>query len=198
MQATQSRLKMLILTAMFAAITGVLAQLTVPLPYIPITGQTLAVGLTATILGSRYGALSMIVYMAVGAIGAPVFSGASGGLSVLVGKSGGYIFGFIVSAFIIGYLIEKLAYKFSKKTYTYSIAFIANLLGSVVILTLGMIQLKFVLDLSWNAALAGGVYPFIAGGIIKALLSTFIGITVRERLESAKLIPSIKQSSKAA
>lgn len=78
------RVRMITLCAMFAAVTAIFAQITIPIPVVPISGQTLAVGLTATILGSRYGAIAMICYVALGAIGLPVFAEAKGGAQVLV------------------------------------------------------------------------------------------------------------------
>jgi len=80
LQTRNNRLRMLILCAMFTAVTAVLAQVEIPLPIVPISGQTLAVGLTATIIGSRYGALAMVCYALLGAIGAPVFAEAKGGI----------------------------------------------------------------------------------------------------------------------
>lgn len=80
------RLKWLVLSAIFAAVTAVFSQITIPLPLIPITGQTLAVGFTATILGSRWGTVAILIYVLLGAVGLPVFSGASGGPQVLVDK----------------------------------------------------------------------------------------------------------------
>ena len=87
MMDSRNKLKMMIVTALFAAIIGIMAQLTIPLPLVPITGQTLAVGLAATILGSRYGTISVLVYLAMGAVGMPVFSGMSSGLGVIFGPT---------------------------------------------------------------------------------------------------------------
>nr|WP_156509884.1 biotin transporter BioY [Rossellomorea aquimaris] len=174
---------MIIQCGIFAAITGIFAQIEVPLPLVPISGQTLAVGLTATILGSRYGAFSMVCYTALGAIGVPVFAGFSGGAQVLVGPTGGYIFGFIAAAYITGLILERTKFNLS-------MAMIANTVGMIVTLVLGTIQLKYVADLSWAQAMAAGVYPFIVVGLIKAFLASWIGIIVRNRLVQAKLIPS--------
>ncbi|PKG24608.1 biotin transporter BioY [Niallia nealsonii] len=175
------KLKNLILCSLFAAITAILAQLEIPLPYVPISGQTLAVGLTATILGSKLGAISMICYTCLGAVGLPVFAGASGGIGVLVGPTGGYIFGFIAAAYITGYILEKT-------TYSIPIALAANIVGMVITLIIGTIQLKFAMDISWSKSLAAGTYPFIAVGLIKAFLASWIGIIVRNRLVHANLL----------
>ncbi|MCA0150912.1 biotin transporter BioY [Rossellomorea vietnamensis] len=175
------KLRMIIHCAIFAAMTGILAQIEIPLPLVPISGQTLAVGITATILGSRYGALSLICYAALGAVGVPVFAGFSGGAQVLVGPTGGYIFGFIIAAYFTGLILEKTRF-------TIPMAMIANTVGMIITLILGTIQLKFVADLGWSQAMAAGVYPFIVVGLIKAFLASWIGITVRKRLVQAKLI----------
>ncbi|WP_243298272.1 biotin transporter BioY [Bacillus litorisediminis] len=176
-----NKLRMLLYCALFAAITGILAQITIPLPLIPITGQTLAVGLTATILGSRYGAIAMIVYAAIGAVGVPVFTQASAGFHVLVGPTGGFIIGFIVTAYVTGLILEKTKF-------TISMAMIANLAGMIITLALGGIQYKFVADVSWTAAMSVAVTPFILGGIVKAYLASLVGIKVRERLVQARLL----------
>ncbi|UTE76979.1 biotin transporter BioY [Rossellomorea sp. KS-H15a] len=175
------KLRMIIHCAIFAAMTGILAQIEIPLPLVPISGQTLAVGITATILGSRYGALALICYAALGAVGVPVFAGFSGGAQVLVGPTGGYIFGFIIAAYFTGLILEKTRF-------TIPMAIIANTVGMIITLILGTIQLKFVADLGWSQAMAAGVYPFIVVGLIKAFLASWIGITVRKRLVQAKLI----------
>lgn len=181
MDQNSKRLRVLLNCAIFAAITGILAQVEIPLPLIPISGQTLAVGLAATILGSRQGALSMVAYAAIGAVGIPVFAGFGAGLQVLVGPSGGYIFGFIATAYITGLILEKTKFNIP-------MALVANTVGMFVTLFFGTLQLKFVLDLTWGAALAAGVYPFLVVGFIKAFLASWIGIKVRERLIQAKLI----------
>ena len=181
MKNNSKRLRVLLKCSIFAAITAILAQIEIPLPLIPISGQTLAVGIAATILGSRHGALAMLCYAAVGAVGIPVFSGFMGGPQVLVGPSGGYIFGFIAAAYITGLILEKTKF-------TIRMAFLANIAGMFVTLLFGTTQLKLVLNLDWNAAIIAGVYPFLIVGFIKAYLASWIGITVRKRLIQAKLI----------
>lgn len=177
------QLKMLIVTALFAAIIGIMAQITIPLPLVPITGQTLAIGLAATILGKRYGVLSVLVYIMLGIAGLPVFSEMSSGIGVVFGPTGGYIIGFIPAAFLIGWLLERFGF-------TVKNAVIANIIAMIITLSFGAVWLKFVAELSWTAALTGGVTPFILVGIIKAILAATTGILVRKRLTSAKLLPA--------
>ena len=187
MTKEQLKLRSLILSAIFAAIIGILAQMTIPLPLVPITGQTLAIGLAATILGSRFGTLSVVLYLLIGSAGIPVFSGLSGGFSVLVGPTGGYLVGFLPTAFFIGWYLEKTSYTFKH-------ALIANLLGTILTLAFGTVWLKIAADLSWTAAIASGVTPFIIVGIIKAALAAWLGIIIRKRLISAKLLFTLKSN----
>ncbi|KYG58519.1 biotin transporter BioY [Planococcus maritimus] len=183
MTQSNAKLRMMIVTALFAAIIGILAQVTIPLPLVPITGQTLAIGLAATILGARYGTLSILVYLAIGAAGIPVFAQLSGGLGSLFGPTGGYLFGFIPTAFVIGYYLEK-------RGFTLLNAVIANVLGMFVALSFGTVWLKLFAELSWTGAFVGGFAPFILVGVIKAALAAWIGISVRQRLSSARLLPA--------
>lgn len=176
------KLRMMIVTALFAAIISILAQIAIPMPLgVPITGQTLAIGLAATILGSRYGTLSVIVYLIIGAIGVPVFAQMQAGLGVIIGPTGGFLIGFIPTTFIMGIYLEKTGFTFKN-------ALIANIIGMFITLFFGTIWLKIVAELSWLAAFTAGFTPFIIVGFIKAFIATFIGITVRERLKVANLL----------
>ncbi|MFC0524261.1 biotin transporter BioY [Pontibacillus salicampi] len=184
------KVRNMIVCAMFAALTAVLAQIEVPLPIVPISGQTLAVGLTATIIGSRLGAVAMVLYACMGAIGLPVFAEAKGGIQILVGPTGGYIFGFIVTAFVTGWVLEKTKF-------TLPWALVANTIGMIITLTMGAVQLKYVLDMTWTQALASGVTPFIVVGLMKAFLASWLGVTVRHRLVQAKLLPNQSKNNQS-
>lgn len=173
-----------VLAAFGAAIIAVLAQVSIPLPLIPITGQTLAVGLIVTILGTKLGSLSVLVYILLGTAGLPVFSGMSGGYGIIIGPTGGYIVGFLATAIIMGLYLDKFGI-------TVVQAVIANLIGMVVTLAFGTAWLKIVGDLTWTAAFMGGVAPFIIAGILKAVLAAWLGVIVRRRLESAHLIEAV-------
>lgn len=174
-------LQMMTFTALFTAIIGILAQITIPLPLIPITGQTLAIGLAATILGAHYGTYSTILYIIIGAIGVPVFSQMSAGLGVLFGPTGGFIVGFIPAVYFIGKYLELT-------NFTIVHAVIANLFGMMITLLFGTIWLKVFASLSWSAAFFSGFAPFLIVGVIKAVLSGWIGIVVRNRLITAQVL----------
>lgn len=182
-----SKLQMMIVTALFTAIIGIMAQMTIPLPLIPITGQTLAIGLAATILGARYGTYSTILYLIIGAIGVPVFAQMSSGMGVLFGPTGGFIVGFIPTALFIGYYLEKTKY-------TVANAFFANVIGMLITLSFGTAWLKFSADLSWMQAFIGGFAPFLIVGVLKAFLAGWIGVIVRRRLASAHILQPVLET----
>jgi len=105
----KSKLKGMVFAALFAALTGAVAWFRIPLPFtpVPITLQTLMVLLSGAVLGPYYGAVSMGIYLALGAIGLPVFAGGSSGVGALLGPTGGYLFSYPVAAFVIGFLLQK-------------------------------------------------------------------------------------------
>ncbi|KAB2329816.1 biotin transporter BioY [Bacillus mesophilum] len=189
MNSEQIKLRSMIVTALFAAVIGVMAQMVIPIPPVPITGQTLAIGLAATILGAKYGTFSVLLYLMIGAAGVPVFAEFSGGLSTIVGPTGGYLIGFIPAVFIMGFYMEKTAFTFLH-------AMIANTIGMLIALIFGTVWLKIAADMSWLAAIAGGITPFIIVGLIKAALAAWIGVLVRKRLQSAKLLLPTEYTAK--
>ncbi|MEJ9230182.1 biotin transporter BioY [Peribacillus butanolivorans] len=182
MKESHEKLRMMMVTALFAALIGIFAQITIPLPLVPITGQTLAIGLAATILGSRYGTSSVLLYLFIGAAGVPVFAEMSGGLSKIFGPTGGYLLSYIPTVYITGLILEKTRF-------TVAIAFLANIIGMIITLIIGTVWLKYMASLTWTAAIASGFAPFVIVGTLKAFLASWLGITIRSRLASAKLLP---------
>lgn len=148
-----------------AALTGVLAQVAVPLWPVPITGQTLAVLLAGGMLGAVRGSLAMVAYAVLGIIGVPWFSDASGGWSVLAGPTGGYIIGFIFAAALTGWLAQlRWDRKFLKGLLAFGV-------GSAVVFLVGLPWLAVSLSLTFEQTLQSGLYPFIIGGLVKAAIA---------------------------
>ncbi|MCU1557890.1 MAG: biotin transporter BioY [Microbacteriaceae bacterium] len=154
-----------ILVAAGAALTAIAAQLAVPLWPVPITGQTLAVLIVGSTLGAVRGALSMVLYAVLGIVGLPVFSDASHGFGVIAGPTGGYIVGFIFAAALTGWLAQR---SWDHKLLGAVASFAA---GTVVTFAIGLPWLALSLGLTLEQTLAAGLYPFIIGGIVKALLA---------------------------
>lgn len=153
-----------------AALVALLAQVTIPLPLVPITGQTLAVLLVGSTLGWARGALSMVLYAVLGLVGLPVFApnadgSHSQGVSVVFGATGGYIIGFILSAILVGWLAE-LTWdrKFFKALATFAA-------GTLSVFVIGLPWLGFVAHLDVPTTLAYGLYPFLIPGAIKAVIA---------------------------
>ncbi|HEX76280.1 MAG TPA: biotin transporter BioY [Dehalococcoidia bacterium] len=145
----------------FACLTAAFSQISFWVGVVPITGQTFAVLLAGALLGSRRGALSQLSYLAIGATGIPYWFALGGppGIIRLAGPTGGYLVGFVVAAFVVGWLAER---GWDRRVWT---AILAMLAGSIV---------YFISGLSWLAhfvpegtVLEAGLYPFIIGDLLK-------------------------------
>jgi biotin transport system substrate-specific component len=137
---------------------------------VPVTGQTFAVLLIGAVYGSRLGAATLIAYLAEGAIGLPVFAEGRGGIWLgIATPSGGYLFGFVLAAFVVGWFAER---GWDRGRWIV----LPMLLGNAVIYIPGLIWLhedfRIVgLPISWETALDYGLWPFIAGDLAKLVLA---------------------------
>lgn len=165
--------KDLVICSLFAAITAVLAQISIPFPGgVPLTMQTLAVSLAGILLGSKNGFISLIIYTLLGAIGLPVFAEFSGGIQIILGPTGGFILSFPIMAFLIGFICERSNNKF--------MVFVAMILGSIINYAIGTMLFAFIMKTTIISAFIACVAPFIVTGIVKAFLATIIGIKLKE------------------
>ena len=172
----------MILSGLFAAITALLAQISIPLPFspVPITGQTFAVFLTGAVLGGRWGALSMLLYIFLGAIGLPVFHNAQGGLHIVLGPTGGYLWGFVLGSYLMGKITEKWS--------SYLAIVLGMFLCMAAYLLLGTIQLSFIAGLDLRQGLLLGAVPFLPLDIVKIFAAGALSFSIRQRLINAGLI----------
>jgi len=151
------------------------AQVAFPLPFspVPVTFQTFVVLAAGAVLGSRLGALSVLVYLTEGMIGLPFFAKGAAGIAYLRGVTGGYLLGFVAAAFVVGLLVER---GWGRKVST---AMMAMGIGNVVLYVFGIAWLQTILNISTAKALFLGLYPFIAGDLYKigigALLLPVLG-----------------------
>ncbi|MCL1989059.1 MAG: biotin transporter BioY [Firmicutes bacterium] len=169
--------------AIFATITAICAQISIPGPGgVPFTLQTLAVQLSGVILGAKRGAIAIIVYILLGAVGIPVFANFVGGLGVIAGITGGFIVSFPILAFITGLgnsNMIKLA--------------IAIFLGTLLTFAFGLFWATYILHsqitlyaLSATATLV--IFPFIISEIIKISIATTIGWQIKTALNKSRLL----------
>lgn len=148
-----------------ALLTALCAQISIPVPGspVPITGQTFAVLLCGAALGANRGAAALGLYAFLGLMGMPFYSDGDSGAQVLFGATGGYIFGFIIAAWVVGFLAERQHDRTPVK------ALPLFLLGTVIMYVCGVPWLAVSADLSLIGALDAGLVPFIPGAAIKAL-----------------------------
>ncbi|HJX43024.1 MAG TPA: biotin transporter BioY [Geodermatophilus sp.] len=164
------RARNVVLVAMGVLFTALLAQVSVPVPGspVPVTGQTLAVVLTAASLGPVRGVAVQAVYILAALVGLPFYSEASGGWDVVVGATGGYVFGFIPAAFLIGLAARHGA---DRRFRTSVPLFVA---GQAVVFAIGVPWLALATGMSAAQALEAGFYPFILGGLVKAAVAAAV------------------------
>ncbi|SEM68927.1 biotin transporter BioY [Lihuaxuella thermophila] len=176
--------------AMFVALTAIGGQVRLDIGPAPITLQTLVVMLAGSILGARRGLLSMVVFIALVAVGAPLLSGFRGGLGALVGPTGGYILSWPLAAFVTGWIVEKCAANGRIKTWQIVLAHIAG--GILVIHAIGFPWLVMVMNLPLNPdTLISSLLIFMPGDFIKAFVGAPVALAVY------KAIPSLKPGRKS-
>jgi len=156
-----------VLVVGFALFTALMAQIEIPLWFtpVPITGQTFAVLLAGAALGWRAGAASQVLYVGLGAVGLPFYSGGDGGWEVVTGATGGYLVGFIAAAAAIGYLAER------RQDRTVATAIPAFLSGTAVVYLFGVAWLANSLSIGAIEAMELGLVPFVIGDLVKVALA---------------------------
>jgi biotin transport system substrate-specific component len=145
---------------------GIAAQVTIPLPLVPVTGQTFTVLLLGASLGVRLGVWTVLVYIMEGVLGLPVFSQGRSGLATLFGPTGGYLVGFLAAIAVAGLLAQR---GWDRRVHT-TIA--AMILGNAVLYGFGLGWLTFLMGM--DNAFAIGLYPFIVGDLIKAVIAAMV------------------------
>lgn len=170
-------IRAVVLVALGIGLLALSAKINVPLPMVPMTLQTLVVLVIGAAYGGRLGAATVMAYLAVGAAGVPLFAGPVGGLAPLLGATAGFLFGFVVAAFITGWLGER--------GWDRSVIrmFAAMTIGHVVILAMGLMWLAYGRHLGLEKAWAVGVGPFLAGAVAKTLLGALLVPGLRARAD---------------
>ncbi len=142
------------------------AQISLPLPFspVPVTGQTFAVLLLGATFGARRSAAALVLYLAEGAAGLPVFA-PSGlpGTARLLGPTGGYLLAFPLAAFLLGVMVERMP----RRWWSWLVAALA---AEALILAFGTTWLQAITATGWPEALAMGFWPFLPGSFVKAAL----------------------------
>lgn len=170
----------LVRVALFAAIIAALGLMPkIDMPFVPITAQTLGVMLAGMMLGARQGALAVILFLFVVALGAPFLSGGRGGLGVFFSPSAGYLIGFVPGAFVCGWLFRRLG-----RLPLFAAALLSALIGGVVVIhAFGVPVLAWKAGLSLQQALLADLV-FVPGDVIKAVATAMIVVAVARSMPS--------------
>jgi biotin transport system substrate-specific component len=150
----------------FSILTAIGAQIEIPTQPVPFTLQTFFVLLSGAILGKHGGVLSMGVYLVLGAIGAPVFSGGTLGISRILGPTGGYLLAFPLAAFAVGY--------FAQLRSEYWWMLFSMVIGSLIIFVVGTVHLNFMYLHNWTSSFQVGFLMFSWWDAVKILSAAAI------------------------
>lgn len=172
----------LTLAFFMAGLMIVLAQIRIPLPWtpVPITGGTFGVVFAGVLLGNIWGGISMLIYLALGVLGVPAFTGFKSGIGALVGPTGGYLIGFVLAAFFIGYITDN----FPKARKFFPMLGVMLFSDFFIILLLGTLNLSVWLNFiqgkaaSFSQVLWMGAVTFIPGDIIKAVIAAAVASSI--------------------
>lgn len=165
--------KMLVLCALFAALIAVCTQIQLPIGPVPITLSLLPVLLSAALLDKRYAALSSLVYLLMGLVGLPVFTGLTGGPGKLFGVTGGYIIGYVLCAFIAAWMMEKWGRAWWKQA-------LAMAVGVLVCYAFGTAWFMATKGTGLWTSLTLCVFPFLPGDALKIA----VAVLLSKRLEA--------------
>ncbi|NYB51249.1 MAG: biotin transporter BioY [Methanobacteriaceae archaeon] len=170
-RSNTSTVNKLIIAFFMACVTGIMAQVVIPLPWtpVPITAQTFAVLMAGVVLGRCWGGISQVIYLAVGLLGVPWFAGLSGGYTIILGATGGYLIGFILAALFLGYFTDK---------YTHSRNF-RPMLGLMLLANFALIYIPGLVGLGLWMYLVKGSFPTILTIISMGLLPFIFGDLVK-------------------
>ncbi len=173
---TVEKMRSLVLCSLMAGLMAAGAFIHIPIGPVPIVLTNLFVLLSGLLLGARWGLASAALYLLVGAMGFPVFSGGRGGLAHLFGPTGGYLFGYVLSAGVTGFIQERF-----RRSIKGGVA--AVIFGALVIYGLGVPWLKAITQMSWHKAWMAGMVPFLPGDALKAAAAFILFRSVRPLMD---------------
>ncbi|MCF0130444.1 MAG: biotin transporter BioY [Pseudobutyrivibrio sp.] len=171
----------LVIMALFAALMCIFGPLSLPIGPVPISLTTLVIYIASGILGTKKATVSCIIYLLLGIVGLPVFSGFSGGLAKLAGPTGGYLIGYIPLAAICGVFF----YIGKNKWY---VPVLGMIIGTTITYTLGTIWFMLQMDMGLMESLTLCVIPFLIGDGIKVIVATVLVPAIRKPMIKAGLI----------
>jgi biotin transport system substrate-specific component len=174
------RIRRILAVAVFIALTTLSAFVRIPLPFtpVPLTLQTFFVLLSGALLGRRLGVFTQVGYLLLGLTGLQVFTGSGSGSLYLLGPTGGYIVGFILSSFFTGII-------FSEKKHSWQGVFLKFLYADFIILFTGVFWLKITTSCLFIQAFILGFLPFVPGDLLKVVLATTVFNKIHLRIKKS-------------
>jgi len=170
---------MVLFTAVLFLILGAYARIPLPFTPVPVTLQTLFVLFSAAVLGRKFGPMAIAVYAGLGICGLPVFQGYGFGAAHLLGVTGGYVIGFFLAAFFIGYMADT-----SNTNPSFIRIFLVLLMGEVIIFGCGILWLMALLKIDVIKGICFGCVPFLPGEILKLFLAALLYRTMGARIRA--------------
>ncbi|RQG97900.1 biotin transporter BioY [Natrarchaeobius chitinivorans] len=162
--------------AILAALLGATAPVSIPIPIspVPITLQVLFVFLAGLYLGPVWGPFSVLLYLTAGAVGLPVFAEMKSGIGILFGQTGGYLWGYVVAAWLIGVMVHRGTELRDPAEQPLPIVVVALVASMVVIYGMGVGYMAWLLELELLEAVAMGMVPFLVGDLLKMVAAVAI------------------------
>lgn len=179
MDMRDNKIQRLTITALMAAVLCVMGPIVIPIGMVPLSFANMAIYLAIILLDKKKALISTAVYLLIGFVGIPVYSGFSAGAGKLFGPTGGYLIGYLVLSFLGGSFLENVKYQGKQKVW-YQI--LALSIGTIGLYLVGTLWLMYQSKLNLMTALSVGVFPFLIFDIIKILLAIGIGNSIKKRL----------------
>jgi biotin transport system substrate-specific component len=181
-------IRKMVLTALFTALIIVGTYISIPLPFspVPIVLATFFIILSGLVLGKWWGMASSGLYLFLGALGLPVFTGGSGGIAHFIGPTGGYLIAYLLVPFIVGLIANEKKQSMVKDI-------VALITGSLLFYVFGVPVLKWVTGMTWGKAITAGMIPFLIGDSLKVVAAIGLIQILRPVLARNRITPTLKK-----
>ena len=172
--SNNKNIRSIVIIALMTAILCVISPFSIILPVsvVPVSLATFGIYLIVYVMGLKIGLASVILYVLLGFIGLPVFTGFSGGVLKVLGPTGGYIIGYIFLAFIEGIFVDRY-----KETW---FKVLGMVIGTIVLYLFGILWLSYQSNMTFLEAICVGVVPFIFGDILKMIMALSVGSVLKK------------------
>ena len=177
MQVRKNRLRFMGLSAMMAALLCIMSPITLPVGVLPVTLSVLALFLVATLFPAKVSVLAVAVYLALGALGLPVFAAFTGGAATFVSPSGGFLWGYLPAVLVVSLLCQKSCGRVLP-------IFLSMLLGLLILYAVGMFGFGIFTDTPWQESFLIVILPFLVPDLMKIIVVLVLYFLLYRRVET--------------